>query len=837
MTIELAYPICATFENMGLRKDGTVRAFYRIPNTPITITDSSRKEQHKERVTRILKKLSTQKYFEISLIPRDYLLQEKMRDFSGALADDSKEIGKRYLSKVVRDLTAEMEIPYQYDWLVGFDVRMALESYNFKTILKGKSDKVVSELVGLLGYSVEFNEEWYVDFVDDEERVFQILNSLKAKRLTNEELYYYQAMEFIPYIPHLKEEVIANRELMNISDTLITVEEGGYLKLESPYGTSYVDVLPIGKFPTIFNGMHIAEYVQRFHFPVHFKVLGEYVDSAGIRGTMARSNVRYLNIMKEAHSTNTVQQEEIILGNMSLKNLMRKVGKKEQLVEFGATLMICGSSVEQLRKRRTVLLSYFQDLKVGLFESRFDTMYLFQSNLMGQRLNKNYKFWNHLVLTKGLSEMMLFTNTFSGNRIGWYIGRVDNNLKQWDSLKRAVYSSKNLVLFNPTVGNKEEIEGKQTKNPHIAITGATGEGKSYLAEMIFLLNSLLDVRQLYIDPKRSIRKHWEAKIYDPVFYKKYPDISNHIRSFNFVTLDSKEESNKGILDPIVMLSGADASSTAKNMLFYLLKGERLELTQKTAIGEVISSVIEERNNGAVVGFRNVIDLLMANENKNISELGYYLQSIINNSILELAFSYGDVSGLSYDSRNTILEVADLSLPSSNKSNETLSMSDHEQKSVALMFALGAFCRRFGENNREEDTIEYFDEAWVMLSSHEGKEIIENMKRIGRYYNNILCLITQSVDDTRTEEDGTGFGTLFAFKQPTELPLILEHLGLEQTKENIEWLSNMVSGECLYKDVYGNLNMVVVHTNNQDIDELLKPMKATVSSNLENKYVN
>ncbi|HEL9639352.1 TPA: ATP-binding protein [Streptococcus suis] len=835
MTIELAYPICATHENMGLRKDGTVRAFYRIPNTPITVTDSRKKEQHKEKVTRILNKLNNQKYFEISLIPKDYLLEEKMRDFSKALSEDSREIGKRYLSKVVSDLTAEMEIPYQYDWVVGIDIRSALAFRSFKELVQDKSDKIVSGLLALAGYTVEQKENWYEDYIDDEQKVFQILNALKAKRLANEELYYYQAMEFIPYIPHLKEEVIANRELINISDTVITVEDGGYLKFESPYGISYIDMLPIGRFPTIINGMHIGEYLQRFQFPVHLKILGEYVESSGIRGTMARSNVRYFNIMKEAHSTNTVQQEEIILGNKSLKDLMRKVGKREQLIECCVTLMVCGSSVAQLRKRRTALLSYFQDLRVGLFESKFDTMYLFQSHLMGQCLTKNAKFWNHLVIAKGLSELMLFTNTFSGNRIGWYIGRVDNNLKQWDNLQRAVYSSKNLVLFNPTVGNKEDIEGKQTKNPHFAITGATGEGKSYLAEMIFLLTSFLDVRQLYIDPKRSIRKHWEAKINNPEFQKKYPDMVKHIQGFKFVTLDAKEPSNKGVLDPIVMLSPVDAISTAKNMIFYLLAGERLELTQKTAIGEVVSTVVEQRSNGEMVGFRTVIELLIENKSKEISDLGYYLQSIIDSSILELAFSYGDVSGLSYDDRNIILEVADLSLPSSGKDSVTI--SDHEQKSVALMFALGAFCRRFGENNRKEDTIEYFDEAWVLLRSNEGKEIVENMKRIGRYYSNILGLITQSVEDTRTEEDGTGFGTLFAFKETKEYVLILEHMGLETTEENVEWVKHMISGQCLYKDVYGNVNMISVHTPHKAIDELLKPMEATVSSNLESKYAN
>lgn len=835
MPIQLAYPIRKTHENIALRPDGTAVAFYRIPNTSITVTDSKRKEQHKKKVNRVLLKLQKQKNIELSLIPKDYLLEEKMRDFSAALAEDSKKEGLQYLNKIVTDLTDEMEIPYQYDWLIGIDVRKNLEELSLANFVVNKTNEVASSLAGLAGYEVPLKDNWYVAFENDEQAVFQILHTLKAKRLSDEDLFYYQRMQYLRYVPHLKEEVIASRSLMNVTDTVITVEKGGYLKLENAYGVSYVDILPIGKLPTIYNGFHVAEFVQRFSFPVELKVQGEFIDNNSIKGTMARSNVRYLNIMTEAKMSNTVQQEEIILGNMSLKDLMKRVGKKESLIEFSANLIISASSVESLRKRRMTLLNYFEDLKVGVYEAKFDTPYLFQTTLMGQRLTRTKKFWNHLTLTKGLAEFMLFTNTFSGNRIGWYIGRVDNNLNQWDSLQRAVHSSKNLVLFNATVGNKEDVDGKQTKNPHFAITGATGEGKSYLAELIFLLVSFLNVRLLYVDPKRSIRKHWEDKINLPDFQRKYPHMVKHVKNFNFVTLDSKEESNKGVLDPIVILSPKDAISTAKNIIFYLLRDEKLELTQKTAIGETITKVVDKREAGEIVGFNTVISLLKQDERKQIFELGEYLQSIVISSILELAFSDGDVEGLSYDKRVTVLEVADLSLPKSSQNNEQVKLSDHEQKSIALMFALGAFCRRFGERNKDEDTIEFFDEAWVLMSSSEGKEIIKNMKRIGRYYNNTLGLITQSVEDTTDEEDGTGFGTLFAFKQPTELPAILKHVGLEDNNKNIEWLSNMISGQCLYKDVYGNLNMITVHTLFEDIDELLKPMKPTVSSNLENKY--
>lgn len=82
---------------------------------------------------------------------------------------------------------------------------------------------------------------------------------------------------------------------------------------------------------------------------------------------------------------------------------------------------------------------------------------------------------------------------------------------------------------------------------------------------------------------------------------------------------------------------------------------------------------------------------------------------------------------------------------------------------------------------------------------------------------------------------TGFGTLFAFREDNELPDILEHVGLTDNEENLEWIKNMISGQCLYKDVYGNLNMISIYNIFDSIDPLLKPMKATVSSNLENKY--
>ena len=831
MVKRLEYPIAKTDGNMALRKDGVVTAFYRVPNTPITITDTDKKKKHKITVSQVVKKLAKYKYFEVSLIPRDYLLEEKMRDFSEDLADDSKVLGEQTLNRTVGLLTKEMEIPYEYEWIVGINIEKTIVKNNLTEAVTNQLSEIAENIAGFLGFEVETLENWYEDYQEIESIIYRLLSPLKAKRLTNEELFYYQRYQFLTYIPHLREDVIANRALENVTDTVITVVEEGILKLSSIYGTSYLSILPIGRYSTIFNGFHLGELLQRLSFPVWLKMKAEFIDKSGLNGQMGRSNNRYRNIMNEAASTDTVQQDDILMGAYSLKDLMKKVGNKEELIRFGAYVTVAASNIKQLKQRRQSLLSYFQDMSVSLHEAGHDTPYLFQSLLYGQDLQVTTRKWNHLVTCKGFAELMLFTNTRSGNRIGWYIGRVDNRLTAWDNIDEAVQGSKNLVLFNATVANKEDIAGKVTKNPHLIITGATGNGKSYLAQLLFLLTSQQNVRILYIDPKRELREHYQKVISQPDFARRFPERKKQIENINFVTLDATLESNHGVLDPIVILEKENAQATAKNMLLYLLRqATQVELTQTTSLTNAITTVLERREAGETVGFNHVIELLCQDEDKKVVEVGEYFKAIIRNSILELAFSDGNVKGLSYDERVTVLEIADLSLPKDGVED----ISDHEANSICLMFALGAFCKHFGERN-DDETLEIFDAAWILMQSSEGKAVIKSMRRVGRSKYNTLCLVTQSVHDAENEEDSTGFGTIFAFYEKSERKDILKHVGLEVTEKNLEWLDNMISGQCLYYDVYGNLNMISVHNLFEDIDPFLKPMKQTTSSVLENKY--
>ena len=150
----------------------------------------------------------------------------------------------------------------------------------------------------------------------------------------------------------------------------------------------------------------------------------------------------------------------------------------------------------------------------------------------------------------GFAQHLPFTTTKSGSDSGFPIGRVDTNYYKWENLDTAIHASRNIVLYNPMLANKEDIQGKVTKNLLETITGMTGSGKTILAQQKFLQAVHSKIKTLYIDPKRSIRKQWESKLKDKKWASQNPELVEVVKSINFVTLDYK---NLQILEYLTLL--------------------------------------------------------------------------------------------------------------------------------------------------------------------------------------------------------------------------------------------------------------------------------------------
>ncbi|MDR2834156.1 MAG: ATP-binding protein [Streptococcaceae bacterium] len=606
---------------------------------------------------------------------------------------------------------------------------------------------------------------------------------------------------------HFTLALYTNRAICNVTDTMIYGNKLGQLHLVAPQGESYVAILPIGKIGAIINGQGFAEKMQNFNFPIELIIKAQFLPINGLLGLKSKmhsARTRSKQILKEAQSSGNVVYDRVIQGKYSLDDLARKIDNKEPIIEYGCFLVVAGKTKEQLRIRRETILNAFQNMQIEVSNARMDTPYLFQSLLQGNQLELTTRFWHHIATSKGLAEHLLFTTAKSGAEKGFYIGRIDGHYGRWENLIQAISASRNIVLYSAMLANKENIKGKITKNLHTLITGETGSGKTMLAMTIFLQETMTKSKVLYIDPKKTIRNQWLKMVKNPKWRNENSQLASHVEKINFVTLDAKDKKNHGVLDPIVILDPADAIETAKSMIEYL-GGSKWKMREKTAISKAVKTVVAKRRNFEKVGLKHVIELLRNHEEKEIQDVGEFLFEMLDGSLLSLAFSDGDVKGMSYHERATVLEVADLQLPKKDKQE----LSERERNSVVLMMALGNFCQRFGEMNAQEETIEFFDEAWVLMNSNEGQRVIKSMRRIGRSQNNKLVLITQSVHDVDTDDDSTGFGDLFVFYEKEEEEAILKQVGLPNNTYNRQWIRNMLSGQCLYLDVYGRLNRISI----------------------------
>ncbi|MBS7576970.1 MULTISPECIES: ATP-binding protein [unclassified Enterococcus] len=831
----LEYPLREEcYENMLMTKEKTAIAYYRIRSESVMLTDSDNKLKTKKKVARILARLEPNKSFEIELLPVNSDFREKMGEMLKIVDPKYHKVASNKFKRTVLSLENEMGTPCEYIWIVGVPLFNTDYSKGIKEVIKQQVNHYSENIANGLGYEIELNPNWYQDYEEQENEVYQNLSELLVERLTEEDLYYYQSYQFLPDISHSRQEVKSCQALDNIIEARIKPLMTGGLRFNTECGEGYASYLPVGDMGVFLDNNHLLEIVQKMPFFIRVKLQANFAEKVGttnLTGRSGRSRTRVKNIMSEAKIAGSKQKRKILEGQLSLDDLDQKIDDDEPIIDWTATLVVTGKTKKQLKARRKYLMNRFSSLKIPLLKTVFDDVFLFQNNLYGNFERSKPSKWLHTSTIRTFCELNFFTSLKCGSNIGFYLGRVDNTLSEKENVKSMVSSSKNIILLNILLSNKQDIKGKRANSPHVLITGDTGSGKSVFAKKLFMENALLkDVKELFVDPKCEVRDQFLAVIQDEAFRQAHPDDVAMIESFNFVTLDNKNQSNVGVLDPILLFSESEAIPLCKELISNVYNGA-WSIKQKNALNESVESVVFRHAQGEQVGFWHVVEQMIDSKVEEVRELGQLIRSTIKNSVFELAFSHGEVEGLSLNEKVTILEISNLNLPKSK--NEVL--NDTKRLSINIMMIIGAFCKAFGAN-RKEETVVFLDEAWIFEVSAIGKEIIKEMKRMGRSCNNFLVEITQSVNDSEDEDESTGFGIVVAFSESRNNEGVLRYLNLPVTDENLKWVSNMVQGQCLIKDVTNQVNRAAVHILFDEWLELFKTIDDTEATRLEKRFV-
>jgi len=429
---------------------------------------------------------------------------------------------------------------------------------------------------------------------------------------------------------------------------------------------------------------------------------------------------------------------------------------------------------------------------------------------------------------------MFGTSHELGSRTGFYIGRVlDTN--RYFSVDSAVASSRTLLLINPVIANKG-IVGAKTDSPHIAITGDTGQGKSFLVKVLLLYLAMFDVKLLYVDPKQEVRRWFKASLED----NDNPFFTKLMNSFHYVTLNANDSSNRGVLDPMLTLNSQSTVDEIPSVLTLVkemlvqVRSISQDMELDTALTNAIKQVCNQRLAGEQVGTMAIIEILKAGNEKS-QQLANYYESVIPDSMLKLAFSDGQTDSIEFNNQRTILEVTGLDLPHAEQ--EVRSYTETQKYSVSIMLALGKYLEKFGREDTKRFSAEIIDEAWIFNASPAGRKVLDGIKRLGRSENNMLIYSTQRVGDVNDEKSNGQYGQIFAFDSAddSERENILRHFGLPVNKSNMDMLKDLKKGQCLFRDIYGRVGKVVIHSLFEEWTKAFKTVDKNAGAELEAKY--
>jgi hypothetical protein len=150
----------------------------------------------------------------------------------------------------------------------------------------------------------------------------------------------------------------------------------------------------------------------------------------------------------------------------------------------------------------------------------------------------------------------------------------------------------------------------------------------------------------------------------------------------------------------------------------------------------------------------------------------------------------------------------LSLPDPGASRETYSRI--ERVSVATLSLVAAQALRLVSGNRSRHKIVLLDEAWFLLSSTQGRLLLNRLVRLGRAMNTTILLATQRLADLGDLSELVGVYFLFGQDSIPEAERALRMVGLDPSDAALRSrLTEYRQGLCLMRDLLGRVGEVQI----------------------------
>ncbi|MEQ6077072.1 VirB4-like ATPase ConE [Bacillus subtilis] len=831
--MRLKTPMKAIHKNFLLTRTGDVWAYYRIKSNSIPMQNREKVEMYKKKWQHLFEEITSYEDFHLMMYPSEYELERRFKDLETDIAVDAMDVARYYNEETVRLLEQRLGKLTKYDFILGVKLKSSLVniSVELKDNILSFFNTATDTVVKMLGWEQNVSTSFFEKYEEVEETLANIMTSVRGEQLTESEMTYINRYHFVRGLNHQTNEESEIKDVRSITNTIIDPTDPSVLHLHSDQDAGYTAFVVIDEFLHNMSESDLFYEAQSLPFPVEVQMKIQTESKSITKPALNLKRQQLKEEQKEQQSTGDRSDVSTVTSATMVRHLQDEIKKEDvHVMNWLAVVVVHGKTKKECVGKSKIVKRHLKGAGITCRLPVADQLNLFYKMLPGEKLDITDKNWIQKTTQDGVAEGLFAVNSDIGSKIGFFLGWVDR-FREHTDLENAIMSSREFVLFHPFLAN-QQLKGSKTRSPHCLITGDTGNGKSYLAKLIFNYISMLNIKSLYVDPKKEMRK-WICKVLnDETIRENFPLYIAHLEKYNYITLDHEDRKNWGALDPISFLPPMKAKELVQVIFeqVYDFKGKD---DINTAFLRATSDVIEEKQKGNQVGSLDIIRKMQDHPEKAVQKAGDYLNEVVSDSILKLCIHDGSNPALSLEERITILEVENMDLPDYSERIENYTIS--QLKSSAVMFALGKFCELFGMNP-DEQTVEFIDEAWIFTTSQQGKKVERQMRRIGRSYNNAEYFISQSTKDALNDEDKGNFGVAFAFDEPNEREEVLKWMNMEVTEENKKMMESMFQGQCLFKDYYGRTSKISIECLFEEWQGALKTVEKKAVAYAEEKYL-
>ncbi|MCY8171751.1 MULTISPECIES: VirB4-like ATPase ConE [Bacillus subtilis group] len=831
--MRLKTPMKAIHKNLLLTRTGDVWAYYRIKSNSIPMQNREKVESYKKKWQHLFEEITSYEDFHLMMYPSEYELEKRFKDLETDIAADAIDVTRYYNEETVRLLEQRLGRLTKYDFILGVKLKSSLVniSVELKDNILSFFNTATDTVVKMLGWEQNVSTSFFEKYEEVEETLANIMASVRGERLSETEMTYINRYHFVRGLKHQTNEESEIKDVRSITNTIIDPTDPSVLHLHSDQDEGYSAFVVIDEFLHNMSESDLFYEAQSLPFPVEVQMKIQTESKSITKPALNLKRQQLKEEQKEQQSTGDRSDVSTVTSATMIRHLQDEIKKEDvHVMNWLSVIVVHGKTKKECVGKATIVKRHLKGAGITCRLPVADQLNLFYKMLPGEKLDITDKNWIQKTTQDGVAESLFAVNSDIGSKIGFFLGWVDRFQEHTD-LESAIMSSRDFVLFHPFLAN-QQLKGSKTRSPHCLITGDTGNGKSYLAKLIFNYISMLNIKSLYIDPKKEMRKWIQRVLNDEYIRENFPLYIAHLEKYNYITLDHENTHNWGALDPISFLPPMKAKELVQVIFeqVYDFKGKD---DINTAFLRATSEVIDAKQKGEQVGSLDIIRKMQGHPEEAVQKAGDYLNEVVQDSILKLCIHDGSNPALSLEKRITILEVENMDLPDHAERLENYTIS--QLKSSAVMFALGKFCELFGMNP-DEQTVEFIDEAWIFTTSQQGKKVERQMRRIGRSYNNAEYFISQSTKDALKEEDSGNFGVAFAFDEPNEREEVLKWMNMEVTKENKKMMESMFQGQCLFKDYYGRTSKISIECLFEEWQGALKTVEKKAVAYAEEKYL-